>query len=175
MAELKEGGKGTGKETQGGWWSGSFWPYYQFSNCLIPGTFNSELHDLRRKKVTVCRTVWLLRVHRSLMAPSEEGKEERKTEIKRERETHRERGGEVHAYILVISYMYILCKLYVYILWYNIYIYIILSRIYNKYICIYIQYDTYQYITFGTAKGLQQQCWTQRASIRTSSLFFDCN
>ena len=41
--------------------------YYQSSNCLIPRTFNSELLDLRLRKVTVefktqegdCLTVWL--------------------------------------------------------------------------------------------------------------------
>ena len=33
-------------------------PYYQFNNCLIQGTFNSELHDLRLRTVIVQLFDW---------------------------------------------------------------------------------------------------------------------
>ena len=46
-------------------------PYYQSNNCLIQGTFISELLDLRLRKVTVELLTGLL--PRSLVAPSKEG------------------------------------------------------------------------------------------------------
>ena len=46
-------------------------PYYQSNNCLIQGTFISELLDLRLRKVTVELLTGL--PLRSLVAPSKEG------------------------------------------------------------------------------------------------------
>ena len=46
-------------------------PYYQSNNCLIQGSFISELLDLRLRKVTVELLTGLL--PRSLVAPSKEG------------------------------------------------------------------------------------------------------
>ena len=46
-------------------------PYYQSNNCLIRGTFISELLDWRLRKVTVELLTGLLL--RSLVAPSKEG------------------------------------------------------------------------------------------------------
>ena len=46
-------------------------PYYQSTNCLIQGTFISELLDLRLRKVTVELLTGMLL--RSLVAPSKEG------------------------------------------------------------------------------------------------------
>ena len=50
---------------------GPFGPYYQSNNCLIQGTFISELLDLRLRKVTVEILTGL--PLRSLVAPSKEG------------------------------------------------------------------------------------------------------
>ena len=46
-------------------------PYYQSNNCLIQGTFISDLLDLRLRKVTVELLTGLL--PRSPVAPSKEG------------------------------------------------------------------------------------------------------
>ena len=46
-------------------------PYYQSNNCLIQGTFISELLDLRLRKVTVELLTGLPSL--SLVAPSKEG------------------------------------------------------------------------------------------------------
>ena len=46
-------------------------PYYQSNNCLIQGTFISELLDLRLRKVTV--ELLTGQTLRSLVAPSKEG------------------------------------------------------------------------------------------------------
>ena len=46
-------------------------PYYQSNNCLIQGTFISELLDLRLRKITVELLTGL--TLRSLVAPSKEG------------------------------------------------------------------------------------------------------
>ena len=50
---------------------GSSGPYYQSNNCLIQGTFISELLDLRLRKVTV--EILTGQILRSLVAPSKEG------------------------------------------------------------------------------------------------------
>ena len=56
---------------QGGAGFGPSGPYYQSNNCLIQGTFISELLDLRLRKVTVELLTGLQL--RSLVAPSKEG------------------------------------------------------------------------------------------------------
>ena len=62
-------------------------PYYQSNNCLIQGTFISELLDLRLRKVTVeCLTGLPLR---SLVAPSKEG------------------PADIYIYIYIYIYKYI--------------------------------------------------------------------
>ena len=47
-------------------------PYYQFNNCLIQGTFISELLDSRLRKVTV--ELLTGQILRSLVAPSSRGR-----------------------------------------------------------------------------------------------------
>ena len=62
-------------------------PYYQSNNCLIQGTFISELLDLRLRKVTVELLTGL--PLRSLVAPSKEG------------------PADIYMYIYVYIYTYI--------------------------------------------------------------------